>query len=786
MKRLLIVSFLLFFSCGDQQVSLNQDPSVIGQESNSPQPLGNPPTPPLEKGGKGGFEKEGGHRKGELLVKFKSGMSKTVAQSLHRATGSTVKRGFRFINVEHVRLPHGFSVEDAIRLYRADPNVEYAEPNYIVRKAHIPNDPNFTLQWALHNTGQTISGDEGTITGTPDADIDAPEAWGIHTGNGNVIVAVIDTGVDYNHEDLKDNIWTNPNEVCGNGLDDNSNGYVDDCRGWNFAYPYTNSPPQNDPIDDDCDGHGSHVTGIIGAVGNNNIGVSGVNWNVKIMPVKVLTGPDPTKPSPCDYSGSGSIADVIAGIEYAVMMGAKVINASYTYPQSCTKETPSLAERDAIKAAGDAGVLFVAAAGNYGCNNDNYPFYPASHALNNIISVAASDQNDTLASWSNYGTNSVHVSAPGVNIYSTIRIALGSYDYISGTSMATPFVSGLAALVASYYPTLSYKQVRELILSSVDNKNFSIITSGRINAYSALITDINSIPPVRPNYFSSVVNAAIDLSWVDNSTVEAGYIIEKKIGNGTYSEVATLQADSTVFSDKSVSDGTQYFYRVRAYNNNGYSTYSNEVSATMPVNPPSGLMASAVSSSCIDLSWVDNSASEEGFRIERKTGAGGTYTEIAFIGPDTTSYTDTGLSSSTTYYYRLRASNSVAGNSAYSNEASAKTHSEHCFIATAAYGSYLAPEVQVLRKFRDDHLLPNLLGRAFVKFYYEVSPPLADHIRKHETLRTAVRFILTPIVYGIKYQGISIPIIIFSFSLVILIFIERIGSFVKSSTVYKL
>jgi subtilisin family serine protease len=623
------------------------------------------------------------YREGELLVKFKPDVNMTKAQFTHKAVGSRSKRRFESSGVEHIVLPSGLTVKNAVQLYMANPDVEYAEPNYIVRKAVIPNDEYFNLQWGLNNIGQEING----VVGTYDADIDAPEVWDLHTGNGSIVVAVMDTGVDYNHEDIAANIWVNTGEVSDNGLDDDGNGYVDDIRGWNFAYAYGN----NNPMDDDVDSHGTHVAGIIGAVGNNSTGISGVNWTLKIMSLKVL-----------DSSGSGDIADVLQGIDYAVVMGAKIINASYTYPQSCTTITPSLAEKDAIKAAGDAGILLIAAAGNYGCDNDVYPFYPASHALPNIISVAASDSNDNLSSFSNYGINSVHVVAPGDEIYSAIRTDLESYGYLSGTSMASPFVAGLAALVASYHPDYTHIAIREAILSSVEQKpSFTnkLLSDGRLNAYNALTLNIETIPPFKPTHLraTTISNTQIDLTWVDNSSVETNYIIERKTGiDGIYVEIETLSQNATTYSDTTVTEGTTYYYSVRAYNVNGYSLYLNEASAT----------------------------------------------------------TQTG------------ASNGSGGGSGGGDG--------ECFIATAAYGSYMANEVRVLREFRDKWLLasyelrvagyeleiPNIFGKVFVSIYYKYSPPIADYIAGHESLRTITRIALTPVVYSVKYPYLLVGMLV--------------------------
>ncbi|MCK5282178.1 MAG: S8 family serine peptidase, partial [Nanoarchaeota archaeon] len=279
------------------------------------------------------------------------------------------------------------NVRKALKDLRKHASVEYAEPNYIVEAILTPNDPDFSNLYGLHNTGQT--------GGKADADIDAPEAWGLQTGSSNVIVAVIDTGVDYTHEDLADNMWINPGEAPNNGLDDDDNGLVDDYFGWDF---YNNS---SDPFDDH--GHGTHCAGTIGAAGNNSIGVVGVNWNVKIMPLKFLSS-----------GGSGTTADAISAIEYATLMGADIMSNSWGGGGF------SQALKDIIEAANTAGILFVAAAGNNGANNDQYPHYPSSYDVPNVIAVAATDHNDDLAGFSCYGALSVDLGAPGVNIFSTV------------------------------------------------------------------------------------------------------------------------------------------------------------------------------------------------------------------------------------------------------------------------------------------------------------------------------------------------------------------------------
>ena len=374
----------------------------------------------------------------------------------------------------------GSSLEDAMRTYESDPDVQYVEPDYKITVNPIenvgetasvrslqaagssyPNDPGYPDQWGLYNTAN------------PGADISAPLAWGGTTGSSGVIVALIDTGVDYTHPDLAANIWTNPVEVI-NGIDDDNNGYIDDVRGWNFV------SKTNDPMDDN--GHGTHCAGTIAAVGNNGIGIAGVTWSTKIMPLKFL-----------DSKGSGYTSDAISAILYANKMGVPIISNSW----NGNGNSQSL--KEAIDAS---GAVIICAAGNKGENSDINPQYPAAFTSDNIISVAGSTPQDTLASFSNYGPVSVDLAAPGDKIYSTSNS--GGYSYLSGTSMATPYVSGVAALLKAQSPSISTAQIKGKILNNCDVlQSFAgkVSTGGRLNAAKALgINNPTPTPTPTPTF----------------------------------------------------------------------------------------------------------------------------------------------------------------------------------------------------------------------------------------------------------------------------------------------
>jgi subtilisin family serine protease len=380
-----------------------------------------------------------------ILVRFQPGTEEALAGTHLGATFSSVP------GLRSIQLDAGLDVLKALDAYRADADVLYASPNYIVHALDIPNDPGYTNLWGLNNTGQT--------GGTPDADIDAAELG--FQGNGSTIVAIIDTGIDYTHPDLAANIWTNPGETPGDGIDNDTNGYIDDIHGYDFVNN------DGDPMDDHY--HGTHVAGTIGGVANNGIGVAGVSWDVQLMAVKFL-----------DAGGGGTLENAVRAVQYVIDNNVPISNNSWGgggFFQPLY---------DVIAAAGAQGHLFVAAAGNSGLDADLDPMYPAAYDLDNIVSVAATDHNDLRAGFSNYGATSVDLGAPGVDIYSSFPG--GGYGYLSGTSMATPHVAGVAALIHDLHPTWGFDQIKNVLLSTVDPipaLDGVTVSGGRLNAFAA-------------------------------------------------------------------------------------------------------------------------------------------------------------------------------------------------------------------------------------------------------------------------------------------------------------
>ena len=412
----------------------------------------------------------------EVLVRFKPGVKLSDIRKIAARNNDRVEDNIESVKgLVAIDDLDGADAADLVSQYEAlNDFVEYAAPNDVIQlddpaeglmardlfdrpDPNIPNDPQFGEQWALNNVGQ-----DGGKAG---ADVSALRAWAKTRGSKDVVVAVLDTGVDYTHLDLAANMWFRPDNVPQ--YTDNELGSVNDERGFDANVNAA------DPMDEN--GHGTHCSGIIGAEGDNNEGIAGVNWNVQIMPLKFL-----------GRGGFGTTKDAIEAINYAIDrkqkgVNIRVISASW----GSTQYSKPL--EDAIRAAGEHGILFVAAAGNASTDNDVRPHYPSNYDLPNVLSVAALDRTDALASFSNFGAKTVHVAAPGREIVSTW---LGNaYREASGTSMATPYVSGIAALIIANEPNITLEKLRDRIIKSVDKidaLNGKVASGGRINAAKAL------------------------------------------------------------------------------------------------------------------------------------------------------------------------------------------------------------------------------------------------------------------------------------------------------------
>jgi len=395
------------------------------------------------------------HHPERLLVRFRPSRAQGIRQAIHQmARAKRVVTSFRHVDGLELVEVDTSDLAASLAAYSGSPDVLYAEPDYTVHAGEFPNDPSFDQLWGLYNIGQTI----GSDTGTAGADIRALQAWNFWTGDPDFRIAIIDTGVNYEHPDLVGNIWTNPGEIPGNDIDDDGNGWVDDIHGYDTLHN------DGDPMDDNR--HGSHVSGTIGAVANNNEGVVGVNWYCSIVGVKFINA-----------GGSGSISDAVKAMEYIIDNEIRVSNNSWGGGGF------SQALYDVIEASQAVGHIFVAAAGNNSANSDVSPMYPAAFDLPNIISVAATDNDDNLAGFSNYGLITVDLGAPGVSILSSV---LGTgYAYFKGTSMAAPHVTGVVGLLMSRRPDWTWQQVKDRVLASVrpvDSLLGITVTGGVVSA----------------------------------------------------------------------------------------------------------------------------------------------------------------------------------------------------------------------------------------------------------------------------------------------------------------
>ena len=449
---------------------------------------------------------------------------------------SPLSSQFGFVRLQ---LPYDVDADEAIdQLYRAGVAAE-AERHYLAGVSAVPNDPDYSRLWGMPT-------------------IRAPEAWEHTTGERSMVVAVIDTGIDIDHPDLAANLWTNPNEIPGNGIDDDNNGYIDDIHGWDFV--------NKDANPDDDHGHGSHCAGTIGAVGDNGVGVAGVNWSVSLMGLKVLSA-----------NGSGSLWGLSEAILYAARMGVPVSSASL----GCEGCNVSYV-RSALDALEESGGLFIAAAGNSGKDNDSAPHYPSSHTQDAVISVAATGSDDRLASFSNYGRVSVDLAAPGVGILSTTPG--GRYASYNGTSMATPHVAGAVALYWAQHPDSDAATVKERLLatatplSSLQNR---VLSAARLDVGALIISDAEP-PPAPTDLVARVgIRSDVELDWsaVDASDL-AGYRVRWGTESGAYVQSMEVRATETSTRVADLTEGQLHYFVVHAFDEQGnQSDPSNEVSA---------------------------------------------------------------------------------------------------------------------------------------------------------------------------------------------------------------
>ena len=444
-------------------------------------------------------------KQGEILVKIKAGTSNSSVESVGKKysmkTKEHLKKQLDVVKFDSKK----YDLDEVLLNLNNNSNIEYAEPNYISKLSSSPSmEPDFSKMWGLNNTS------------TKGKDINVENAWKTTTGNPNLVVGIIDTGIDYNHKDLKSNIWINNKEIVGNGKDDDNDGYIDDYNGWDFAYG------TNDSFDDNS--HGTHISGII-AASANGIGTVGVAPTVKIMPLKVA-----------DNQGDLYTSDVVSAIQYGISHGVKIFNCSFGGADF------SQAEYDAIK---NSNALFVCAAGNgdangNGLNNDNaIKNYPSSFDLPNIISVAAMKSDGTLSTFSNYGAISVDIAAPGSDIYSTVP---GGYAYKSGTSMATPHVTAVAALVLSTNMNLTPIEVKNSIMKSTNKLPISVkkISTGSIvDAFGAMRT-------ASPSMVFGVTDVDKDGTTDSKDLAYVGSAYNSRVGDSKYKDILDINNDGMI------------------------------------------------------------------------------------------------------------------------------------------------------------------------------------------------------------------------------------------------
>ncbi len=481
------------------------------------------------------WDLESPHRTDQILIVPKAGVSEQEVDRWSESHGtSTLRRHPRLDRIRVLKAPPGVPLLQTLQLLNADGVAEFVEPDYLQFAMRVPNDPDFVAgnTWGLQNTSARAPATGG--------DIDAPGAWDVITDASSVIVAIIDSGIRQTHQDLAANLWVNSGEIPGNGIDDDGDGIVDDIHGFNALTGGGN------PADDI--GHGTHVAGIIGAVGNNGLGIVGVAWKIRLMSLKFL-----------DSTGEGPTSAAIDCIDYARAHGARLINASW----GSSARSRSL--QRAVARARDDGIILVSAAGNEGVNLDQNPLYPASYGASNVVSVAATTSSDTLASFSNYGITSVDLAAPGESIRSTWFTSDASYASESGTSMATPHVTGTLALLAAFCPSCEMGTLIDTVLSAVDpipSLAGRVKSGGRLNAASALgRLALSSV--IRPT-LAAVARDDSSLLVRIQGAPGTSWTLEGSGDLTTWTPVATVTTDADGVAETSFSTQSQSLRLFRA------------------------------------------------------------------------------------------------------------------------------------------------------------------------------------------------------------------------------
>jgi thermitase len=515
-----------------------------------------------------------------VIVKVQPHITPIELDQIASSYGFKVRKKMYSKNTYLIETPEASidSVPDALVSLKNEIGLKIIDPDYLVHALAVPNDTNYPFQNSMNK-------------------IEAPKAWDLFTGSKDVIVAVIDSGVNYRHEDLKDNIWTNPGEIPGDGIDNDNNGFVDDIHGYDFA------DDDNDPIEEYI--HGTPIAGIIGATGNNNLGVAGINWQVSIMALKFL-----------NENGYGVTSDAVDSVEYAALQGASVTSNSWAPDIAVGEYYPDPNQRpgskivyDAIK--GSSEVLFVTAAGNGGHDTNLVLTYPGSFTLPNIIAVAATNQDDNLASFSNYGRRFIHLAAPGREIHTTDDSGFGGlakYRSSSGTSVAAPHVAGACALLKGYDSTLTAEQIKLLVLHTgdkLDSLKEKTITGRRLNVFNALTRAADSLVVFKRPFDGEKYLAAstVNISWT--TVKEYGNLkIELLKDNVLHTIIADNTEDDGSFEwaiPNNVPVGEDYTVRISFRNNPTINDQSDIIIMTenFPKSPQTGWVQAPGS----DASW---------------------------------------------------------------------------------------------------------------------------------------------------------------------------------------